>query len=440
MSNNFLSIAIVGKPNVGKSTIFNRFINANKSIVSEISGTTRDRISELVKKNNKEYLIFDTGGYVNNKDSIQQLINKQVEIAIDVADVIFFVLDYKQFITKEDEIIARKLRKNKKPVIVLINKFDDQKEIIEQNWKQIGFESIIFLSATHNFNLNQPFEIIEKNYEGFECAMQEKIFSFSLIGQPNAGKSTLANILLNDNRMIVSDIPGTTRDAVDAIFSYDNNRYLLIDTAGIRTKNKFLMDLEFYSLLRTKIAIKKSNCCLLVIDASTYLQNKSLEKQDLKIASLILESEKPIIIIFSKSDLISLTQQEDLRQLVKYELDFLKTENIIFSNWKEKNITIKILKFIDLISNELKIVFEPNALNEILLKAIAFNEPKIARGERIKIYSIKQTNKEGQLLTFQVICEKPFLLTEEYKKYLMNFFTNSLNIKYTPLKLFFKKR
>jgi len=293
-------IAIVGRPNVGKSTLFNRMIGQKKSIIDDVSGVTRDRIYGESEWNGKEFMVIDTGGYVLNSDDIfEAAIREQVEIAIDEAALILFMVDVTTGITDQDEFVTRLLRKTSKPVILVVNKVDNNSRQLQANefWS-LGFENTLFLSSISGSGTGELMDAITDILPEDATVERNELAKFSIVGQPNVGKSSFVNALLGEDRNIVTDIAGTTRDSLHSYYKKFDKEFILIDTAGLRKKNKVHENLEFYSVLRAVRAIEEADVCFLMIDASV-----GLEAQDLSIFSLIVKRRKGVVVLVNKWDL-----------------------------------------------------------------------------------------------------------------------------------------
>ena len=292
------TVAIVGRPNVGKSTLFNKLVGDRLSIVKDEPGVTRDRLYREMEWSGKEFIVVDTGGLEpRTEDFMMSKIKQQAQVAIDEADVIIFLVDGKSGITGIDEDVATVLRKKDKKVVVAVNKIDnymkDQENILE--FYALGFEDVIGISGEHKTNLGDLLDMVIKKFENRKETETEKGLSIAILGRPNAGKSSLVNKLLNEERAIVSEIAGTTRDAVDSTLKYDGQTYTLIDTAGIRRKSKIEDSIEYYSVLRAMKSIKRADVCVLMLDAT-----ELLTEQDKRVAGMIYDERKPIIIAINK--------------------------------------------------------------------------------------------------------------------------------------------
>lgn len=322
------TVCLIGRPNVGKSTIFNRLIGEKKAIILDTPGITRDRIYGTVNHNNKNFLLIDTGGIDLGKGNFNNDIKLQAEIAIKESDVIVFVVDGREDITSNDLVVRDMLMKTNKKVIVAVNKLDNPK-MQEENiysFYELGFEYVIPISATHNMGFSVLLEEITNEFNENESE-EEDILKFCIIGRPNVGKSSLINALLNEERVIVSDIAGTTRDAIDTRFKYNNEEYLVIDTAGMRKQGKIYESVEKYSLIRSLKAIERSNVCVLVINAF-----EGIIEHDKHIAAMAINAGKALVIAVNKWDTVE-DPNKDLKKwqlLIENELQFIPYAKVVF--------------------------------------------------------------------------------------------------------------
>ena len=327
------TVCLVGKPNVGKSSIFNRLIKENKSIIMDTPGVTRDRIYGKVEYNNKRFHLIDTGGISLGDDDFQKDILAQATLAIDEADLVLFVVDGIEDIDASDRKVAEILHRSSKPVIVVVNKLDnDKRKDNLYNFYELGFSELVAVSASHNIGINELLNTITKDLPE-EDIIDDDTIKFSIIGRPNVGKSSLINALLNEDRAIVSDIAGTTRDAIDTKFKYNHEDITVIDTAGMRKKGKIYESVEKYSLIRSLKAIDRSDVCVLVIDAST-----GIIEHDKHIASYALDAGKGIVICVNKWDTIN-NPDSDIRnwkEEIKNEFQFIPYAHVVFLSAKTK--------------------------------------------------------------------------------------------------------
>ncbi|ACU78387.1 ribosome-associated GTPase EngA [synthetic Mycoplasma mycoides JCVI-syn1.0] len=429
-------VAIVGKPNVGKSSLFNRIIKEKKSIVDNKPGVTRDRIYSSAEWLTREFILIDTGGISLSDQLFSNEIKLQTQIAIEQADVIIFVVDFLNNLDNDDKMIAKILHKSKKPVILAVNKYD-KKTIDDHNYQfmSLGFSDLYFISSTHGIGvgdlLDKVISYISKNEE----IIKDDSTKIAIIGRPNVGKSSLVNSLVNENRMIVSEIEGTTLDAVDISFSYNKKKYTVIDTAGIRKKSKLGQTIEKYSYLRSLSAISNADIVLLMIDAT-----KPITDQDTNIGGLIYDEKKPVIIVVNKWDLIKnketeiLKKEEEIRAYFKY----ISYAKIIFISTLDKTRITKILDLVDEIKQNLDIKIKTYVLNEVLNKAQLINPAPEFNGNRLKIYYASQV--QAYIPTFVLFCNNPNYLHFSYKRFLENQIRFSFGLDSIPINLIFREK
>jgi GTP-binding protein len=382
-------VAIVGRPNVGKSTLFNRLIGEKQSIVDDMSGVTRDRQYGQSNWNGKEFAVVDTGGFVRNSDDVfEAAIRDQVEIAIDEATVILFMVDVSTGLTDLDEQVARMLRKTKKPVVLAVNKVDNHQRQLEANefWS-LGFEETFFLSSVTGSGTGELLDAVVEHVENHE-EEESAIPQFAIVGQPNAGKSSFVNALLGEERNIVTDIAGTTRDSINSYYNKYGKEFNLIDTAGIRKKNKVYENLEFYSVMRAIRAIEKADVCILLIDATD-----GVESQDLAIFRIAQKRNKGVVIAINKWDLVKdkeTNTARDYEETVRKRFAPFSDLPVVFMSVTEKQ---RIMKTVD----EALRVYEnrtrripTSRLNEVLQKSMERYRPPSYRGREIKIKYVTQ--------------------------------------------------
>ena len=358
------TVCLVGKPNVGKSSIFNRLIKENKSIIMDTPGVTRDRIYGKVEYNNKRFHLIDTGGISFGDDDFQKDILAQATLAIDEADLVLFVVDGIEDIDASDRKVAEILHRSSKPVIVVVNKLDnDKRKDNLYNFYELGFSELVAVSASHNIGINELLNTITKDLPE-EDIIDDDTIKFSIIGRPNVGKSSLINALLNEDRAIVSDIAGTTRDAIDTKFKYNHEDITVIDTAGMRKKGKIYESVEKYSLIRSLKAIDRSDVCVLVIDAST-----GIIEHDKHIASYALDAGKGIVICVNKWDTIN-NPDSDIRnwkEQIKNEFQFIPYAHVVFLSAKtKKRVSTLMPEVINAYNNNRKEV-KTSLLNNIII-------------------------------------------------------------------------
>lgn len=429
------TVCLVGKPNVGKSSIFNRLIKENKSIIMDTPGVTRDRIYGKVEYNNKRFHLIDTGGISLGDDDFQKDILAQATLAIDEADLVLFVVDGIEDIDASDRKVAEILHRTSKPVIVVVNKLDnDKRKDNLYNFYELGFSELIAVSASHNMGINELLNTITKDLPEEEIK-EDNTIKFSIIGRPNVGKSSLINAILNEDRAIVSDIAGTTRDAIDTKFKYNHEDITVIDTAGMRKKGKIYESVEKYSLIRSLKAIDRSDVCVLVIDAST-----GIIEHDKHIASYALDAGKGIVICVNKWDTIN-NPDSDIKhwkEEIKNEFQFIPYAHVVFLSAKtKKRVSTLMPEVINAYNNNRKEV-KTSLLNNIIMEAVSLHEPPSYKGKRLKIYFVSQTGNCPPKFTFSV--NNKGLVHFSYERYLENQIRNNIDFDGTPIILQFKNK
>lgn len=426
------TVALVGRPNVGKSTLFNKIVGRRISIIEDTPGVTRDRIYANASYQGKEFNIVDTGGIDTETLTFNNEIKMQAEIAIKEADVIVFIVDGKEGMTEGDKIVQEILRKANKKVIVAINK-GDTKEAKENQYEfyELGFDDYVLISGIHNIGY---IDLLDKITEDFKEQMedQDTRLKFSIIGRPNVGKSSLINALLNEERVVVSNIAGTTRDSIDSILKYNGEEYILIDTAGMRKKGKVYESIEKYSLLRSLEAIDRSDICLVVINAE-----EGIKEHDKHIAGYAIEKGKGIIFVVNKWDKATTTIDE-FNIIMKNEFQFATYAKIVYlSALTKKRINTlmpEVLKVKEAIVREAK----TSVLNDMIRDAYMLNMPPSYKGKRLKIYFVSQTGIKPPKFTFRV--NDKGLVHFSYERYLENKIRENFNYEGTPIILQFKNR
>ena len=429
------TVCLIGKPNVGKSSLFNRLIKEKKAIILSEPGITRDRIYGIVNYQDKRFSLIDTGGIHGEDDKFDENILMQATLAIDEADIILFVVDGLTEISEADLKIRNMLKKSGKNVIVVVNKIDNQKrEELIYNYYELGFEKVVGISAEHNKGIKELLDIITKDIVKTE-EVEEDILKFCFIGRPNVGKSSLINALLNEERSIVSDKAGTTRDAIDTRFTYNHEDYIVIDTAGMRKKGRIYESVEKYSLLRSLKAIDRSDVCVLVIDGI-----EGIIEHDKHILSYAIEAGKGIVIAVNKWDTMK-NPDQDLKRW-KEELSvyfkFVPYINFVFvSALTKKRINTLMPEIIKAYENNRK-ELKTSLLNDVITDAVSLHNPPSYKGKRLKIYFVSQTDKCPPKITFQVNSKK--LVHFSYERYLENKIRENFDLTGTPLILQFKNK
>jgi len=429
-------VCLIGRPNVGKSTIFNRLIGEKKSIILDTPGVTRDRIYGDVEYNDKKFLLVDTGGIDLGEGDFNKDIKVQAEIAVNESDLIVFVVDGREDLTSNDLAIRDMLMKTNKKVIVALNKLDNVKLQEERiyYYYELGFEYVIPISASHNLGFDILLDEITKDLNSVE-EPQPDLLKFCIIGRPNVGKSSLINALLNEERAIVSNIAGTTRDATDTKFKYNGEEYIVIDTAGMRKKGKIYESIEKYSLLRSLKAIDRSDVCVLVIDAET-----GIIEHDKHIAGYAIEAGKGLVLVVNKWDTIEDKEEgmKKWKELLKAEFQFMTYAKIVFLSAKTK-------KRVHTLMPEILSAFENNSrlvptsiLNNVIYDATRLHEAPGYKGKKLKIYFSNQTGICPPKFTFR--CNDKGLVHFSYARYLENTIRNNFDFTGTPIVLQFKNK
>ena len=431
-------VAIVGRPNVGKSTLFNKLIGQRLSIVKDEPGVTRDRLYRQTEWSGKEFILIDTGGLEpKTNDFMLSQIKQQAQVAIDEADVILFLVDGRAGITALDEDVATILRKRDKKVVVAVNKIDnyikDQDKILE--FYSLGFEDVIGMSAEHKTNLGDLLDAIVDKFPNKKNKEVAEGLSIAVLGRPNAGKSSLVNKLLNEERTIVSEIAGTTRDAIDSDLNYKGERYTLIDTAGIRIKAKVDDDVEYYSILRAIKSIQRANVCILMLDATELLTD-----QDKRVAGLIFDEKKPIIIAINKWDLIEKDNKsvKSFTDLVKADLAFLDYAPIITMSALTGKRTINVLDVAKEINGEYHKKISTGLLNQVLAEMISQNPVPTRKGRAVKINYATQIGVAPPRFVF--FSNNPELVHFSYKRYMENKLREYFGYEGCPIEIIINKK
>ncbi|MDU0466824.1 ribosome biogenesis GTPase Der [Staphylococcus simulans] len=430
-------IAIVGRPNVGKSTIFNRIVGERVSIVEDTPGVTRDRIYSSGEWLTHDFNIIDTGGIELSDAPFQTQIRAQAEVAIDEADVIIFMVNQREGLTQTDEMIAQMLYKTNKPVVLAVNKVDNPEMRADiYDFYALGFGEPFPISGSHGLGLGDLLDEVAKHFkdEGDDLYYEDTI-RLSLIGRPNVGKSSLVNAILGEDRVIVSNIAGTTRDAIDTEYSYEGQDYVLIDTAGMRKKGKVYESTEKYSVLRALKAIERSNVVLVVLDAE-----EGIIEQDKRVAGYAHEEGKAIVIVVNKWD----TLEKDSKTMKKFEdevrknFQFLDYAPISFVSAKEKQRLRTLFPLINEASENHKKRVQSSTLNEVITDAIAMNPTPTDKGRRLKVFYATQVAIEPP--TFVVFVNDEELMHFSYKRYLENQIRDAFGFEGTPIKIIPRKR
>ena len=429
-------VAIVGSPSVGKSTIFNRIIGEKKSIIETQRGVTRDRIYSKTSWLTKEFNIVDTGGIEIENKPFQEQIRIQAEIAIDEADVILFVADGKIGLTEDDKFVARLLYKSKKPVILAVNKIDDahlKNNIYE--FYSLGLGEPIACSGAHGVGIGDVLDAIIKYLPNKEDTEDNESIRFSIIGRPNVGKSSLCNALLNEDRVIVSNIEGTTRDAIDTTFIRNEQRFTVIDTAGLKKRGKIYESIDKFAALRALRAIDNSDICLLVIDA-----DKGIQEQDKHVVGYAVEAKKAIIIVVNKWDLVKKdnNSMNEFTKNIRKEFKFLDYAPIIYVSALNKTRVNNIFEILLKVYESYTYSIQTSVLNDIIQEAQMMNESPDFNGGRCRIYYAQQVNNKP--MTIALFVNDPKWMHFSYLRYIENRIRESFELEGSPINLILRKK
>lgn len=430
-------VAIVGRPNVGKSTFFNRLIQRREAIVDATSGVTRDRHYGKTDWNGREFSIIDTGGYVVGSDDIfEQEIDKQVNLAIEEADAIIFMVDVEDGILGMDEAVADLLRRCQKPVFLAVNKVDSAKRMLDATeFYALGFEQIFPISGMNGSGSGELLDAVVEQLPLREDTNDENLPRFAVVGRPNAGKSSFINTLIGEDRYIVTDIAGTTRDAIDTKYNRFGFEFNLVDTAGIRRKAKVKEDLEFYSVMRSVRAIENADVCILMVDAS-----RGFEKQDLSIFWLIERNRKGVVILVNKWDLIEKqtnTAKEFEAKIRKEIAPFSDVPIIFISTLNKQRIYKAIEKAVEVYQNRSKRI-KTSDLNELMLPIIEATPPPAIKGKYIKIKYCMQL--PTPLPQFVFFANLPQYVKDPYRRFVENKLRQNFNFEGVPIDIFFRQK
>ena len=430
------TVCLIGRPNTGKSSLFNRLVNEKRAIVADTPGVTRDRLYGVVNYKDKSFSLIDTGGIDLENATFNDNIRMQAELAMDEADVIVFVVDGREDITLNDLAVRDMLLRTDKKVIVALNKIDDKAhEDNIYNYYELGFENIITCSAEHKRGIDKLLEEITKDFPVYSTDPDSELIRFCVIGRPNVGKSSLVNAILGEDRQIVSDIAGTTRDSADSRFTYEHNDYLVIDTAGMRKKGKVYEQIEKYSIIRSLKAIERADVAVVVISAE-----EGIIEHDKHIISYALEAGKAIVLVVNKWDTVK-NKDEEIKfwkKKIAAEFQFIPYAPVVFLSAMTKSrihtLMPAIIKAHDSYVKEVK----TSLLNDIVRDAVALHEPPSYKGRRLKIYFVNQEDTMPPKFTFHV--NSKGLVHFSYERYLENKIRESIDLEGTPIILKFKNR
>jgi GTPase len=430
-------IAIVGRPNVGKSTLFNRLTESRQAIVKEVSGVTRDRIYGRGEWNGKEFSVIDTGGYVKGSDDIfEDEIRKQVEIAIDEANVILFVVDVTAGITDLDESVANFLRQTKKPVYIVANKVDNTQRVgLSSEFWAFGIGEVFDVSATNGSGTGEVLDAAVKHFENDTLESEDDLPRIAIIGKPNVGKSSLINALVGQERNIVTPISGTTRDSVNTRYNAFGFDFILIDTAGIRKKAKVHEDIEYYSVLRSVRTIESADVCIMMIDAT-----EGIQKQDLTIYYICEKNHKGVVFLVNKWDLIEKDHKttKEFEDKLRSQLAPFNDVPILFTSTVTKQRIHKALEeAMRVYENRIKKI-PTSRLNEVMQQVMEINPPPSVKGKYIRIKYVSQLPTHAPAFAF--FCNLPQYVRDDYKRFLENKLRENFDFEGVPVRIFFRKK
>ena len=430
-------VAIVGRPNVGKSTLFNRLTDSREAIVDEVSGVTRDRNYGVSNWNGIDFSVIDTGGYVQNSDDIfEEEINKQVLLAIEESDLILFMVDVTCGIHELDTSVASLLRRVDKKVLVVVNKVDNGERLLDANeFYNLGLGDYFPLSSMNGSGTGELLDEVVKNLPAEEPGPMPDLPRIAIVGRPNVGKSSLVNSLLGEERNIVTPVAGTTRDSIYTRYNKFQHDFLLVDTAGLRKKGKVSEDIEFYSVMRAVKTIENSDICLLLLDAT-----RGIEAQDLNIMSLIQKNNKGMIVLVNKWDLIekenntTIVFEKDIREKTAPFTDY----PILFISAINKQRIHKVLELVEQVNDNRNRKISTSELNEVMLQIVKNNPPPAIKGKYVKIKYVTQLPIYTPAFAF--FCNLPQYVKDPYKRYLENRMREKFNFTGVPVRLFFRKK
>ena len=433
-------VAIVGRPNVGKSTLFNRLTKTRQAIVSDEAGTTRDRQYGHCDWNGREFSVVDTGGWVVNSDDIfEEEIRKQVMVATEEADLLLFLVDGQNGLTDWDSDVAKILRRTKLPVILVVNKVDNNEDLyVSGEFYKLGLGDPVCVSAATGSGTGDLLDLVlQKLPEGSGSSLEEGIPRFAVVGRPNAGKSSIINAFIGEDRHIVTEIAGTTRDSIYTRFDKFGFDFYLVDTAGIRRKNKVNEDLEFYSVMRSIRAIENSDVCILMLDAT-----RGIEAQDMNIFQLSQKNQKSLVVVVNKWDLVEDKSQKAItyfEDTIREHLAPFKDFPVIFASALTKQRIFRVLETAKQVYLNRKVKIGTSKLNEVLLPIIEATPPPSIKGKYIKIKYISQV-PDTQIPTFVFYANLPQYIKEPYKRFLENKIRENWTLTGSPINLFIRQK
>lgn len=430
-------VAIVGRPNVGKSTLFNRLTGTRGAIVDEMSGVTRDRNYGTCIWNGTDFSIIDTGGYVENSDDIfEEEINRQVILAIEEAEIIIFLVDVTVGIHELDKSVADMLRRTNKKIVLVVNKVDNSMLVHNASeFYSLGLGDYFTLSSMNGSGTGELLDFIVKELPHVETEERPALPRFAIVGRPNAGKSTLANVLLGEDRNIVTSVAGTTRDSIYTRYNKFNHDFLLVDTAGLRKKGKVSEDVEFYSVMRAVKAIENSDVCLLLIDAT-----RGIESQDINIMSLILRNNKGVVVLVNKWDLIEKENNstKHFEEAIKERTAPFTDYPVLFVSALTKQRVHKVLEVAEQVNANRTRKVSTSQLNDVMLEVIKQTSPPAVRGKYIKVKYVTQLPTHTP--SFAFFCNSPQYIKEPYKRFIENRLRENFDFSGIPIRIFFRKK
>jgi len=432
-------VAVVGRPNVGKSTFFNYLVGKRVAIIEDTPGVTRDRIYAESEWRGRQFMMIDTGGIEPySEDYIKQQMVRQAQIAIDTADVIIFMVDIRTGLTAADEEVSVLLRKSVKPVVLAVNKADSIGAVPAEAYEfyNLGMGDIYPVSSIHGLGTGDLLDAVFKHFpKEDEENEDEDVIKVAVVGKPNAGKSSLVNYLLGEERVIVSDIPGTTRDAIDTYVTHNEKSYMFIDTAGIRRKSKIDENIEHYSTLRSWAAIERADVCVIMIDA-----NDGVTEQDTRIAGYAHEQGKASIIVVNKWDLVEKDTKtmDNYRKDVVTKLEFMSYAPVAFLSAKTGQRVERLYELIDYVNEQASFRIQTGVLNDVLNEAVAMVQPPSDKGKRLRVYYMTQTSVKPP--SFVLFVNSSDLMHYSYERYIKNTLRTNFGFEGTPLRFTIREK
>jgi GTP-binding protein len=430
-------VAIIGRPNVGKSTLFNRLTDSQEAIVDEISGVTRDRNYGICSWNGTDFSVIDTGGYVmNSEDIFEGEINKQVMLAIEESDLILFMVDVTTGVHVLDSSVAELLRNSGKKVILVVNKVDNSQRLLDASeFYTLGLGEFFAVSSINGSGTGDLLDAVVKNLPGQPQDSAAELPGIAIVGRPNVGKSSLVNSLLGEERNIVTHLPGTTRDSIYTRYNKYHHDFFLVDTAGLRKKSKVSEDIEFYSVMRAIRTIEKSDICLLLIDGT-----RGIESQDVNIMSLILKNNKGLIVLVNKWDLVEkeTNTAKMVGKEIKEKTSPFNDYDILFISAINKQRIHKVLDAIDKVNRNRNRKISTSELNEVMLEIIRNNPPPSLKGKHVRIKYVTQL--PARTPSFAFFCNLPQYIKDPYKRYIENRIRDNFEFTGVPVRIFFRKK